>query len=122
MNRVNKFKVWNNLNKAWVVGNEFKEIAFSLDHENSIFAFEDGVWTYLQSTNLKDKNNKEIYEGDILKLADGAIGPLLFHKLSLLVKISQDEYRYLSGRESYSEVIGNIFENPELLTSNEKSV
>ena len=66
----------------------------------------------MQFTGLKDKNGKEIFEGDIL--SNGKLQSVVLwkndgwginngkHKLS----------RYLGGNE---EIIGNIYENPELL-------
>lgn len=62
----------------------------------------------VQFTGLKDKNGKEIYEGDILKQYDKTY-----------------EVYYINGHfmscnelweeNTRSEVIGNIYENPELL-------
>jgi uncharacterized phage protein (TIGR01671 family) len=78
-----------------------------------------------QYTGLKDKNGKDIYEGDVLKLDDdwekyGAAAGINYE-----VKFIDGCFRMKSknglGRgyhledDSEFEIIGNIHENPELL-------
>ena len=78
-------------------------------------------------TGLKDKNDKEICEGDIVQFAvdvldDGTFGNNLKPNYFVLAKVifKASAYRYDWGSEapiahSNCEIIGNIYENPELI-------
>ena len=86
----------------------------------------------MQSTGLKDKNDTEIFEGDIVKrtyLFNGGYGEthtgeVVYDKEYARYIISrpqkhiepknEDIRNILSDKSTY-EVIGNIYENPELL-------
>jgi len=66
-----------------------------------------------QYTGIKDKNGKEIYEGDIISRC----GYKNFHKLVEDIRdfySNVNDYEFPINLEEY-EIIGNIYENPELL-------
>lgn len=107
--------------------------------ERANFGWDDGcdIVRVMQYTGLKDSNGKEIYEGDILEItitsrSDGSQRKP--YNLVVVYKNGAFVYQYIQGgwKESnlYShidnfagnvtfEVIGNRYENPELLKEHE---
>jgi uncharacterized phage protein (TIGR01671 family) len=80
----------------------------------------DGQDIIMQFTGMKDKNGRDIYEGDIL--VNGLSGtwivqPLENGSFSLIgiCKQYKDANYSIDALNSNKEVIGNIYENPELL-------
>jgi uncharacterized phage protein (TIGR01671 family) len=77
---------------------------------------------YMQYTGLKDKNGKEIYEGDVVKgywwqkgESHRHIGKVAY-SMSAFKVVGVKQYKGMSDELSpVYEVIGNIYENPELL-------
>lgn len=75
-------------------------------------------WEIMQYTGLKDKNGKEIYEGDILKSKRlNAKGEVKFGKAHFFILTRNGAAMgwELSPNTDELEVIGNIYENPELI-------
>lgn len=72
----------------------------------------------MQYTGLKDKNGKEIYEGDIVRGKAGSVGQVKWigSGLTIVGYMGYDDTHHW-GFDETTEVIGNIYENPELLVS-----
>ena len=74
----------------------------------------------MQLTGLKDKNGKEIFEGDIVRYSLNkesfvyTIEWVDFFSAFMLVS-KDDSYTMTQSMSSAIELLGNIFENPELL-------
>jgi len=121
MNRPIKFRVYNTKQNKWVHGpdnevNLFGETILLGGFMQNVPTSELNDCVALQYTGLNDKNGKEIYEGDIIHLK--------FSELNANLVVKWDKYmglKYYNGGwtslvhvDTHGEVIGNIFENPEL--------
>ncbi|MCT3085971.1 hypothetical protein EFO30_11165 [Lactococcus lactis] len=87
---------------------------------------------FMQSTGLKDKNGVEIYEGDVINYRNSFRNPMtgsgsLSINRDFKIIFKDGEFKAkgfdirLKNILSYSEVIGNIYENPELLREDTKN-
>ena len=84
----------------------------------SRYDFDDIV--LMQSTGLRDKNGKEIFEGDVVKMAKNVYSEPTYYEV---VRHRGGAYRLESKqygcelwlRHTDCEIAGNIYENPELV-------
>ena len=125
MSREIKFKVWDKENKRWVTSlNEKSTTKINYD---SRFLVKWNQYELLQYTGLKDKNATEIYEGDIV-VNDGYLDwprEVKYHQYCFWFMQINGEAKYPINFEGIQEsnidykmrwkIIGNIYENPELL-------
>ncbi len=123
-NRTIKFRVWNKVDFQWVkTWDEFAPLFGTNLKENSIFSLsrmggEGYEYVVQQFTGLLDKNGKEVYEGDYLiskdkkkylvEWLDWCGGFYPFNERN-------DVYRTNDIDDGDLLIIGNIFENPELV-------
>lgn len=122
MNREIKFKVWDIEEKEMYEPHKIEYINFYDGFVTlkvvGFIEFEDAE--LLQYTGLKDKNGKEIYEGDIIKresMAPGGldrIGKITIEDGVIWIESNVDSVCLFDEIDEL-EVIGNIYENPELL-------
>ena len=75
----------------------------------------DGGVKLMQFTGLRDKNGVEIYEGDVIKSSLGRVAAVEWEKEGRFLGFGADRSISYINREPAVEVIGNIYDNPELL-------
>lgn len=111
MSRVIKFRAWDKYERSMIPVRQlsFNEYVSVEDH----FADDDKV--FMQYTGLKDKNGTEIFEGDILKDDYFEIYGEVYFSANY-ASFQCDVMRF--GGDEPCCVVGNIYENPELMLIN----
>lgn len=134
MSRDIKFRLWSKIGKKFIKTDD-PDLNFVINSDGYLYSIENFYGeiyvslqldiVVLQFTGLQDINGKDIYEGDILKYNfpyDGRlkhVSPVKFLETEASFGI-KDIYGneiplYRITANNYFEVVGNIYENPELL-------
>jgi len=110
-----KFRAWN-IEDSEMFVNVHRQYDWNILQAESFYELiNDKNIILMQYTGLKDKNGKEIYEGDIVKNEHGHINFIVYSDFSM--RFHTNGY-YGGGVKFYNqinEIIGNIYENKELL-------
>lgn len=123
-----KFRAWHNeLGRMMLVktmfffANELEELELNDSVMNDyIPAYPDEI-ELMQSTGLHDKNGKEVFVGDVIKCTRGCPHEVYLEKEYGGIYVGGMPAIYLKGiKEGFAwtgaeEILGNIYENPEML-------
>lgn len=113
--------------RAWDIPEKEMYGWYAIRDAKNLGSVEDKEVIFMQYTGLKDKNDKEIYEGDILKSLGRELDKCIWYTPEIdsepaISGFTFTPVRKIGGWAAYetgwvwaAEVIGNIYENPELL-------
>lgn len=116
-----RFRAWDKEFKEMVQVDAlvFDEQIIKATYKNGNVVKEDlKNYILMQSTGLTDKNDKEIFEGDIIDSTDGFLTGVIEFRVSLGMFVSDlveyNSFERLCNVASSRKIIGNIWEHPEL--------
>tara|TARA_R110000868_G_C10867139_1_gene761987 strand:+ start:26 stop:364 length:339 start_codon:yes stop_codon:yes gene_type:complete len=111
MTREIKFRAWDTRENTMDNNPESDTLVWEGDKFNEAFKTE--RYTLMQYTGLKDKNGKEIYEGDVVKIGE-AVWQIVWDVDCYLLK-GKREIGFSLSESKKCEVIGNAYETPGLI-------
>ena len=103
-----KFRAWNKITKEMLPDKDSNNESYAV-----LATKHKDIYSVMQFTGLKDKNKEEIYEGDIALLSE-VKHEVRFYNGSFMLFKNNKPYIY-NVNWNQIEVIGNIYENKELL-------
>lgn len=122
-----KFRAWHNelgrmmsISYMWFNVDSLGEIGLNDAVMNDYITVSPDEIELMQSIGLKDKNGKEIFEGDIVKMVKDVYSEPTYYEV---VSHRGGAYRLESKqhgcelwlRHTDCEIVGNVYENPKLL-------
>ncbi|VUW99116.1 YopX protein [Streptococcus constellatus] len=119
-----KFRAWLPISKwmceVTVIDYDLRSVDIcrigDVEHYTEMTVSKDEV-ILVQSTGLKDKNSVEIFEGDILKY-DSESGKVVYDPDRTMWRVYGKDFDDALSDWWIGRVIGNIYENPELMEGN----
>lgn len=121
-----RYRAWDKIHKTMYEVDDIMSVDFGKSEisvktlffeRTSRYDFDDIV--LMQSTGMTDKNGKEIFEGDILDSGDDFLAGVveLRQNLGMFVSklIKYNNFERLCNVLDSTQIIGNVWENPELL-------
>ena len=113
------------IKQVWIYGFYLKRGTYGDPGPQAhIFVYENGYEGYRvdsktigQFTGFFDRDGGEIYEDDIISLEDGRIGVVDFFRGAFVVRVGKEKIpKFLADLRKWQiKILGNRFENPELL-------
>lgn len=121
-----KYRAWDKIHKIMYETDDIMSIDFGRSQisvktlffeQTNYYKFDDIV--LMQSTGMRDKNDREIFEGDVIDSTDGLLNGVVKFNIDLGMwtnsLLRYNNFERLCNIANSREIIGNIWEDGELL-------